>query len=178
MIRRRGKTDAAKAAEPTDGGNSDFDIAFKALATVAEAREKERTATSSAMRTIQQRKIREQSAKFEALTDRDWSMTRLLAAFLRRDNPQLDAEGEIKRWLHGETDFTYTEFFDWCAEERSRLDELEQRRPLSPAERRLVSDLDEMDEKSDRIAQYRLQKQFGAKGKRGRPRKTLAITER
>jgi hypothetical protein len=176
MTRRRGKTGAAKGAEPTDGDNSDFDIAFKALARVAEAREKSRTATSSAMRTIQQRTIREQSAKFEALTDRDWSMTRLLAAFLRRDNPQLDAEGEIKRWLHGEADFksTYTEFFAWCAEERIRLDELEQRRPLSPAEVRLVSDLDEIDEKAERTAQYRLQKQFGAKGERGRPRKNTS----
>jgi hypothetical protein len=183
MTGRRGKTDGTKAAGPTDGDNSHYAKAFKAAAKVVEAREKLRTATSTAMRTIQHRTIRKQSPKFEDLTNRDRAMTRLLAAFLRRTNPHLDAEGEIKRWLRGETDDmgTYAEFLQWCANERIRLDESELGRPLTETEARFVSDLDEIDGPDQRTIQYRLQNQFGAHGepgKPGRPRKTLAKTER
>jgi hypothetical protein len=146
MTRRRGETGGSKLIEPE--GFSHYAGVFDALANQAKAHAAMEQATSPAMRGRQRKKLVEASKKlFEAndrlealmaLTSRESvrGMTRLVAAFRRRGPPQLDAEGEMKRWLRGgQDDFgSYKAFIDWCTDQRLALHELKQHRALTTEE--------------------------------------------
>jgi hypothetical protein len=59
----------------------------------------------------------------------------------------------------------------WCGDKLNELDELKERRSLTPAEGRLYSALDKLTKIDVRVIWYGLQAQYKAYGKRGRPKK-------
>jgi hypothetical protein len=173
MAKQRGKPDLVKPIQLSADDNSHYAKAFKIAWKIEDARDKLSRATSSAARNLHRKTVREETPKLDELIARDRSMTRALAEFLRRHNPQLDAEAEMIKWLRGEGAElgTYTEFVRWCEDRRIELDRLEERRPLRAAEVRRIAALDELADLDERTIRKRFQSQYAAHGKRGRPKK-------
>ena len=110
--------------------------------------------------------IRDETATLERLTELDREMTRLLGRYFS-EHP-----GEMKSCKH---------FIDWCADTLIKRDERNQRGELNDAELKELDALNELTELDERTIQYRLQNQYNARGKLGkpgRPRKKPANTER
>jgi hypothetical protein len=153
--------------------NSHYSKAFTAAAKRDDTRDKLSRATSSGARNLHSKVLRQEDAKLEGLTDKDRMTTLVLEAYRRRNNPQLDAESEMKKWLRGESDElgTYTELINWCSDKRVQLDGLEQQRQLTVGEARLISGLDEIDRLDERTIRHRFRNQYGAHGHRGHPKR-------
>jgi hypothetical protein len=129
--------------------NTHYDKGFEASCKLREAEARlANDDLSSWTRATLNKTVRDQNAKLERLTEADRGMTRLLAEYLRR---------------HGGEMQTYKHFIDWgigwCEDE---------------GELTLLTELTELDE---RTFQYRLQNQYGAQGKPGRPKKRQAKTD-
>ena len=179
----RGNVDRERTEQPED--NSHLGRAFKLAQELLSAQDKSAAAKSSAMRAIQNRTVRKASAKLEKLVARDHAITIILAAFMRRDIPDLDAEGEMKRWLGGGgTDLgPYSGLTKWCDDEVNRLHKVKQRHSLTKTEAALFEALNrtyypkrpkrpKANLVDERTIERHLQKHYGAHGEAGRPKNT------
>lgn len=144
-----------ESATPED--TTHFDKAFEASCKLREAESRlAEDNLSSGTRKRLNKTIRDETATLENLTERDREMTRLLAQYFR------EYPGEMKSYKH---------FIDWCADTLIKLDERNERGELNETELNELAALTALTELDERTIQYRLQNQYSARGKRGRPRK-------
>jgi hypothetical protein len=137
-----------------------FGKAFEASCKLVEAESRlADNAISSLTRKRLNKTVRDETAKLENLTERDHEMTRLLAQYFRQH------PGEMK---------SYKDFIDWCADTLIKLDKRNERCELNKAELNELAALAALTELDERTIQYRLQNQYSARGKRGRPRKNTS----
>ncbi len=116
-------------------------------------------ALSLATRRQLENTVRDEADKLKSLTERDREMTRVLSEYLHQ---------------HGGKMRSYEHFFGWCTDVLDDLDKRGERGRLSYAERETLAALSRLTELDVRTIQYRLQNQYGARGKPGRPRKNAS----
>ncbi len=154
--------------------NSHFGKAFSESATLLDAQQRLNGELSSSTRTRLNRKTREATAELKELEARNRSMTLVLAAYCRQHDGKSDIEGRIIKWVPDVAVEigSCSEFDKWCGDKFNELDKLKERRLLTPAEDLLYSALEELADLDVRAIWYRLQTQYAAHGKRGRPKKS------